>query len=298
MNNIYKNFFNTLEKMQANDSYFSEIDFTLNGFCLNLKYNRKTFIYDIKNILSKYSLSERQKLEQQHNFKLVLKDTFDTIEGYPCIYNNGDKNLNTIIDKFFYQNEFLFSTEYPKELCQNLNTITAALPEFLLLIGKAQHRTHSYSVDIHTLKVLQEVFKDTRYSSLNENDKKALQITVLLHDLTKKEFEIDKTHPSCAAKDTKNILQRFDIQDSIKEQACLLIKNHDWLERYNKKITSTNELAHVLKDGNNFLMECIIATADLKAVQRDGIFYEKFKNILQQGEKQITAIINSNINAA
>lgn len=83
-----------------------------------------------------------------------------------------------------------------------------------------------------------------------------------------------------------------------KDDICLLIRNHDWLERYNKGITSTEEFAKTLKNGNDFLMLCILAEADLKAVQRDGMFYEKYKDVLQKGAIEINEIIHSLVTAA
>lgn len=298
MDKIQQNFFDALDEMEKPQSCFMSADLTTSGFCLKLEYDRKNFISDIKKILSRCSFQSRQKLEQQCNFRIVQKDTFDTIEGYPAFCPQGDENLNTVICRFFNHNAVLPSENCNEAFCANLNAIIKALPEFLLLAGKVQHHTHSYCVDVHTLNVLQGVMKDSRYPCLSDSDRRALQIAVLLHDLTKKEGEIDKTHPVCASTDAEIILRRFDMPESVKQQACLLIRHHDWLERYNKGITSAEEFARILKDGNNFLMECIIAAADLKAVQRDGKFYDLYKGILKQGEMQISALIRSGLSAA
>lgn len=298
MDGTQQKFFDTLDEMEKPQSCFMTADLTRSGFCIKLEYERSAFISDIKKILLNHSSQECQKLQQQCNFTFVQKDTFDTIDGYPRVLAGGNEKLNTVISCFFDNNRVLTDENCNKELCTSLNAIVKALPEFLLLTGKLQHHTHSYSVDVHTLKVLQGVMQDSRYPDLPQNDRRALQIAVLLHDLTKKEGEIDKTHPQCASIDAGIILKRFDLPDMVKKQICILIRHHDWLERYNKGITSAQEFARILKDGNNFLMECIIAGADLRAVQRDGGFYEKFKGILEQGEKQISAIIHHGVSAA
>ena len=78
----------------------------------------------------------------------------------------------------------------------------------------------------------------------------------------------------------------------------MIIKNHDWLERYNKGITSAEDFADELKNGNDFLMLAIMAEADLKAVRRCGEFYERYKDVLDRGVKEISAVINNHLSAA
>ena len=179
-----------------------------------------------------------------------------------------------------------------------LNVIVKALPEFLTLIDKVQHKTHSYSVDVHTLKVLQGVMQNLKYTFLPEEDRRVLQIAVLLHDITKKEGEIDKSHPTCGAKDTGFILNKFGMTSDLRKRICLIIKNHDWLERYNKGLTSAEDFADELKNGNDFLMLAIMAEADLKAVKRDGEFYERYKDVLDRGFKEISSLIHNHLSAA
>lgn len=298
MDEIQQNFFTALNEMEKPQSCFLKADLTSTSFEIKLDYPRSKFISDIKKSLLTCAPETRAELENQHGFKLTEKDAFDTIEGYPHVCAFKDEKMNGCINSFFHNNKILVSTDCPQELCSCLNAITKTLPELLLLTGKTQHPTHNYTVDVHTLKVLQGAMSDKRYASLPDNDKTALKLAILMHDLTKKEGEIDKTHPECASKDAEKILQRFDLPTELKTQICLIIRNHDWLERYNKCITTAGEFAMLFKDGNNFLMACILAKADLQAVQRDGGFYEKFKGILAQGENEISSIINSRISAA
>lgn len=298
MDEIQTNFFTALNEMEKPQSCFLKADLTSPSFEIKLDYPRSKFISDIKKSLMTCAPETRAELEKKYGFKLTEKDTFDTIEGYPHVCAFGNEKLNGCINSFFQKNNIQPSADCPQHLTDWLNAITKAMPELLLLTGKRQHPTHNYTVDVHTLKVLQGAMADKRYSSLPDNDKTVLKLAILMHDLTKKEGEIDKTHPECASKDAEKILKRFDLTSEMKTQICLIIRNHDWLERYNKCITTAGEFAMLFKDGNNFLMECILAKADLQAVQRDGGFYEKFKGILAQGEHEISSIINSRISAA
>ena len=45
-------------------------------------------------------------------------------------------------------------------------------------------------------------------------------------------------------------------------------------------------------------MECILAEADLKAVQRGGAFYEKYSPVLNTGYEEIKNLINKQLTAA
>ena len=292
MDEIQTNFFKTLNLMEHSDSCFLTADLTNTEFCIELSYSRREFISDINNILKNFPTQQHNRLTLPFNF--VIEN--EVLNGYPLINDSTDKKINECVKKFILNNKA--SIKDNKELAKCINAITAALPEFLSLIGKVQHHTHDYTVDVHTLKVLQGVMTDNRYRTLHANDRLVLQMAILLHDLTKKEGEIDKSHPECSANSAKEIVKRFDITQDLKDKIVLIIRQHDWLERYNKGLTQPEEFARLLKDGNNFLMECILAKADLKAVQRSGFFYEKFKDVLTQGEREISFLINTGLYVA
>ena len=298
-------FFKTLECLEQPEGAFWNTDLSDCNFSIELKYPRQAFISDILKILSNYNSFQQTDITGLFGFITDKNiDGVNTIKGYPSVENlNKDDDISAVYSKIFHHVK-LFTQENKvlvkdnKPLSDYLNIIVKALPEFLTVIGTIQHKTHSYSVDIHTLKVLQEVVKNQKYKNLPVEDRRVLQIAVLLHDITKKEGEIDKSHPACGAKDARFILNKLDLSAQINNKICLIIKNHDWLERYNKGLTSAIEFAHILKDENNFLMETILAEADLKAVKRDGEFYERYKDILHKGIEEIGAIISKHKSAA
>ena len=292
MDKSLTNFFEISDKMEKSDGCFFTTDFAVQGFCIELSYSRRDFIKDVSNILKTFPQEEHKNLTKPFNF--VIESGL--LNGCPTINNAANSEINNCVKKFILNNNT--SIKGNKELSACLEVITEAFPEFYALIGKPQHHTHDYTVDVHTLKVLQGVMTDKRFKLLSFNDKKVLEIAILLHDLTKREAEIDKTHPECSANEAKEILKRFDISQNLKDRIVLIIRQHDWLERYNKGLTPPEEFARLLKDGNNFLMECILAQADLKAVQRSGFFYEKFKDVLSQGEREISFLINKGLYVA
>ncbi|CDC20861.1 uridylyltransferase [Clostridium sp. CAG:306] len=252
--------------------------------------------------MNKYDIAQKTDITSFFGFAIEQGPLYLTLRGYPSVSNLIEEDFSSSARVFRYVKEFVEENEITindrPQLTKQMNAIIKALPEFLTLIGKVQHHTHSYCVAVHTLKVLQGVMSHADYQKLPNEDKRNLQLAVLMHDITKKEGEIDKTHPVCSAKDAGFILNKFDMPKAQKDDICLLIRNHDWLERYNKGITSTEEFAKTLKNGNDFLMLCILAQADLKAVQRDGLFYEKYKDVLQKGAIEINEIIHSLVTAA
>ena len=299
---ITNRFLKTLNDLENPQGEFFCADLAKPDFCLIQDYPRRKFILDVENVLK--NLSENQKTNITGLFGFVLDKNIDfiSIKGYSSALNldkEGSleyKKVFALVEKFVNENRITVKN-YPS-LSRHMNIIAKALPEFLTTIGKIQHHTHSYTVDIHTLKVLQGVIQNPQYPKLPQNDRYALQISVLLHDITKKEGEIDKSHPACSARDAGFILNKLNIPLNEKSKICLLIRHHDWLERYNKGITTADEFADILKEGNIFKMLCIFAEADLKAVQRDGGFYEKYKDVLQKGIQEIGSLISHTTNAA
>lgn len=295
-------FFKALEEMENPDGAFLNTNLDADLFSIELQYGRHQFIEDIKKAVSNMSDSEKMNATSFFGFAIEEGGGFSTLRGYPSIENLNKEDAISHAKVYHYVKEFVSDNE---ALIKNhpvttkcLNAIIKTFPEFLTIIGKVQHKTHSYTVDIHTLKVLQGAMKNSLYKTLPLNDRRALQIAILMHDITKKEGEIDKSHPACSARDASFILNKIDIPQEEKSKICLIIRNHDWLERYNKKITSAEEFANILKDGNNFKMLCILAEADLRAVQKDGAFYQKYANVLNEGYKEISTLINKEVSAA
>ncbi len=298
---IKLNYYNAMNTLEYGS--FKNADLK-NNFSLNLSYTRENFINDFIEEIKPFCQNSRQKISNYFglSFKTREDGTIQT-DGYPR--NNKEiienlsieeqkaiGNLRQKVEKF-NNNKITLNNEN-KEIEAALNNIIKAFPEFLMTIGKKQHKTHSYTVDIHTLNVLQEVMKNPDYSILSDKDKKIMQMAVLLHDITKIERKVDKTHPAQSAYDAYNIISKMDLPEKDRIKIYELIKTHDWLEKCNKygtsdeqKIEAKKSTAFDLRKGNIFEMSKILTKADLKSVKSNGEFYDKYKNELELASLEI-----------
>lgn len=302
---IKENYYNSMENLSKVDGKFLKLDLEKPGFKLDLTYSRSSFMKDVNEKLSKLSEKEQKKATDYFGFEFkTYDDGIMRMNGYPSDNNDASKlaeinssSTKSVIDdirenvkKFSENNEIVPNSNISSDLAKDFNNIIKAFPEFITTIGKEQHQTHSYTVDVHTLKVLQGVMKNPEFKKLPDNDKKALETATLLHDLTKLENKIDKTHPDYSAYDAYYISRKMALPKNERIKIYQLIKNHDWLEKY----TSINakDYAFELRQGNNFKMECILAEADLKGVARNDVFYNRYKSKLAEGAKKIKGLVD------
>ena len=273
---------------------------------LPIKYTRKAFLKDLQMICEK-DLDAEKIIKTKLNID-IKKDE----QGHFTAYNNivAITNLNTnnelekeIYDccyKFLYENEVQTEDE---NLNKYLNYIISAFPEFINLIGKKQHPMHIYSVDIHSLLVLADCFKNNAYKNkLNKDDKITLILSALLHDIGKKEREVDKEHPQTSARLSLGILSKIFPDKTFTNRVFNLISGHDFLEEMStsKKAWETaQKFAFLFRRQNDFEIAKIITEADLKAVNED--YFDMFGPQLNSDRvKDIDlniAFYNSNGNA-
>ena len=305
---IEGNYYVAMNRLMNADGVLSKIDFDNENINIGLKYSRNSFISDVEKLLETLTPTERNKAMDYFGFELIQRsDGILQMNGYPINVNNGakmseiaDENTRNIIEKirplverFSNQNEIII--ENNPALAKELNDIIKAFPEFITIIGKKQHSTHDFTVDIHTLKVLQGIATNPRYQKLPDADKRILQIATLMHDLTKAENLIDKTHPQYSAYDTYYLLEKMELSESEKLKIYQIIKNHDWLERLNKSGSKSKEIARdiafQLREGNLFEMASILAEADLKGVKANDSFYIKYKSALEDGNIEVQKLV-------
>lgn len=318
---IISNYENTLKEMAQPDSEFLNTKITKNEYKLELDYPRQDFINDVLENVK--DLSEQEKLKVYNHFGFEIKkhdDGLIQMNGYPSLLNNDKNstktydlqtleainNVEPLVDKFINNNDI--ALEGKPKISKQLNNITGMFPEFKSIIGKKQHKTHDFTVDIHTLRVLQDVMSNPEYKTLPAKDKIILSTATLLHDITKEEGVIDKAHPKNSALDASFILERTNLSKQDKQDICKLIKTHDWLEHYNgriyiskdeyrpltdeERIKVATSIATDLKDNNMFKMASILTIADTKGVKEDGHFYERFKGAIYKAQEEIPQIIN------
>lgn len=219
------------------------VEFEINN--IPLKYSRKDFIKDIENAD-----------ESEYN-KCGITKGIDGFDGLLKIPN--ESKIKSYVVKFLTQNETTFENPFLKEYFDN---ILKEMPEFVGIIGKQQHKTHAYTVDIHTIKTLQSAIKDSLYQELSNEDKTILKYSILLHDIGKKGGIIHHGHEFVSAEYAKIILK----DSPIKEKIVSNILNHEWFKDYCQQTLSANE---IIKRVHSPKIAMIMAKADLSNVNSE-----------------------------
>ena len=304
---IIDNFYSALKNMANPQSEFMHLDFDNNVPKLNLKYPLDNFKKDVWNIVKDFSYGERIKSLDYFGFELKNYSGRLILNGFPSAHKPDgklavikDANVKAAISKLtpyvikFTQGNDVTVLNNPV-LSKELTAITKAFPEFLTTIGKVQHPAHDYTLDIHILKVLQGVFKHPDYEKLPEASKKHIQIAALLHDLNKSAYDVDKHHPENSAFDTYYLLNKFNMREKDKLKIYEIIKNHNWLARYNNssnKSSVAKEFAYELRQNNAFELLYILTNADLKGVKKQEQFFKRYSAALDDAQKQISPLIH------
>lgn len=257
-----------------------------NGICLS--YPRKNFLEDLSQICD---TDEKLQIlsEKTGMYPIFDEEEAKTITGYNGIIKLNELDQNNPVEKEIYDclYNFMYNNEVntgDEKLDRQLNYIIKAFPEFINTVGKKQHGTQKYTVDVHSLLVLAYSIQNSDYlNNLNAVDRSLLKISAIFHDLMKQENIVDKGHQiqsSLYARSiVKKLIQNPETQDRIYE----LIDNHHWTEEYsyaadrNKK---SKELAFRFRRPNDFEIAKIMARSDLKAVNTG--FYERLKGCLDE----------------
>ena len=271
-----KKLLNFISDDKETETVIKDFDFEQFGTKgLPLKYSRRQFREDLNEELDSLTDTERLRIMSRFNIK---RGDYD-IEGMPDLSKYDKETFSKIteksgeiyetLDKFLNKNEVLIENKEEKEVLDNL---IQGFPEFTSITQKKQHKTHDYSVDIHTLKVLQDSIKDPLYKTLSDDGKTILKMSVLMHDFGKKAEVIDTGHQYLSADYSRNILKRFDLPQPTKKRITNTIKNHHWFKAYNNDIISAGD---VLKDCTNyedFVIYKIFAKADFKNVSKNFMY--------------------------
>ena len=287
-----KEFNTNLETLSTSVAKLSDNDFT--SLDIKLDYPKDDFIKDVLAKVKDLKPKERQKVYDYFGFELHHNKNNPTgfsITGYPINLNNGkklaeitDPNTKVVVEslrpdviKFSEQNPIKCNNPEVQKL---LNEIVDILPELRTQIGKVQHKTHSYDVFQHSLKVMQKVAQDPKFQTLNESDKKLMMLASLLHDITKGEGYSDKTHAAQGSFDTFFIAKKFNLSHEEEIKLYTLTRHHEWLEYVNtakseEQLTKRlQSVAYDLQHDNLFDMALMFTHADLKAVKADDSFHD------------------------
>lgn len=265
---------------------------------LGLKIPRSEFVNKVTAEMKNLEPLEQRKVMDYYGFEIEN----GILKGYPINLNNGDKlseisskktkdvieNLRPLVVEFSEKNPIKV-TNASSDFEKDLNDILQGLPELRPMIGKVQHKTHAYTLDKHTLKVLQGVVSNPKFQNLSTEDKKILSIASLLHDITKTEGMRDLTHPMESAFDAYYIIQKMNLPEEQQLKIYELIKSHNWLDRLNNPKNTPEMVQQIAQDvafdsrhTNTFELAKILCEADMKAVKKDSSFFEHHRKTLEQ----------------
>ncbi len=282
--------------LQNLDRSIKNIDF--NKVELELKIPRSEFIAKVTDAMKTLEPLEQRKVMDYYGFEIEN----GVLKGYPINLNNGDKlaeidskktkkvveNIRPLVVEFSEKNPIKV-TNGGADFERDLNDILQGLPELRPMIGKVQHKTHAYTLDKHTLKVLQGVVSNPKFQNLSTEDKKILSIASLLHDITKTEGLRDLAHPMESAFDAFYIIQKMNLPEEQQLKIYELIKSHNWLDRLNNPKNTPEMVQQIAQDiafdsrhTNTFELAKILCEADMKAVKKDNSFFEHHKKTLEQ----------------
>ena len=167
------------------------------------------------------------------------------------------------IENFTVNNEVMIADREVKEVFDGL---IKGFPEFTSIVGKQQHGQHIYSVDIHTLKVLQSAMNDPLYKTLSDQDKTIMKYAILLHDLGKKGGVVDKGHAGLSADYTWSILDRYPFPPVMKDRIIDIVDNHHWFEAYNQNTATAENVAVRCRRPEDLKIYEIFSKADFENV--------------------------------
>lgn len=190
------------------------------------------------------------------------------------------KKMQSEIENFTSKNQISTGDAIVDDV---LNGLIKGLPEFTSIIGKLQHGTHAYSVDIHTLKVLQSAMNHPLYDSLTDANKTILKIVALCHDLGKRGSVVDHGHASLSADYVMAILDKFSFPRTMKDRIIDIVENHHWFEAYNLGEASAEDVAVRCTSPQDFVIYEIMAKSDFENVN-DNFHISHSEGVSNQAE--------------
>ena len=314
-------FFNALDKLSSSDSEFKKLELKNPDFKLTIQYPRDEFISDIKELVKNLDKKEQMKVWDYFGFEISSDNSGQTVmSGYPALINNGEKlqeianpqtkeiigKIKPYVKKFTTDNKVLPDGKFVSpQMAKTFNDILTALPELYSVIGKKQHGTHDYTVDVHTLAVLQECVKNSYFDTLNTDEKRELLFAALLHDITKEEKHRDREHPQNSAYNAYFLLKKFDLPENERQKIYQLIKNHDMMAHCHFAQIESNldrvikKYAYELRFDNLSELELMLTKADLMGVKRNGSFWkgsvEEFNNVSKKLKAETIQLRNTAI---
>lgn len=277
---------------------------------LPLQYTRRQFVEDVNALIDKKGVDEHKEMllgffdfsingEKIEGAPVPKELSFENIKNYLDKVNSplsvGEalnllSPLSEAVEKFTVKNNFIIPNH--PNLSEDLTTIAALCPEFLSSIGKKQHKTHKYTLDVHMMETLKQIYAQPEYQSLSEEEKKVLTMATLFHDIAKTEGEVDKGHAESSEILVCKMLNRLNMDDRLLERICCQVKNHHWVELLENKSLKERDVAVDFRRPGDFKLGVMLAKADLNAVGNPD-FTENIKDNYQKYTASIESFLDT-----
>ena len=287
---------NSLDNLTSLLKKFSNAE--ISNLKLSQEYSREAFINDVLQKTQGLSKQEQNTVLSYFGFKLTPNKnnpTGYTISRYPVNVERKkleieipDPKLRQIAETL-KENVSHFSTKNQIK-CDNpeiqslLNQIADVLPEIHTMVGRKN--IEGNDILISSLSTLNSISKDPNYLSLSQNDKKILQLSSLLHNISEFEGFKDITHTHESSFDAYHITDKLDLPKEDRLKLYNIIKNHEWIDyikqaKSKKDITERfQSLAYDLKGSNTLDMVLMLSRAELKG--DDLKLFDKYSNVLRK----------------
>lgn len=262
---LQSEFINKVLKGNTFDNILSSFNFArYEDYGIPLKYSRRKFVREVQASIGNLHDTKQNSLLEKFGLYKGPKD----IEGVPIIPKEIENtpeflSIARSINNLTVGNEMETRHRHVKPL---IDTILNGFPEFTSIIGKKQHGTHIYSVDIHSLKLLQSAMQNPKYEKLSDDSKAVLKFTTLLHDFGKQGGVITPGHAAQSKVYAEKILTDFPLPDTLKQRILLHVENHHWFENYNRGFISADDVCNIYNTKEDLEIAKILAKGDFENV--------------------------------
>ncbi len=237
-----------------------------------LKYSRNEFVKKINSMLLNLDINE-QNIILNHFGIFKGNDGFDGILlNKPFTNKNVSpkaqeiaENIKNEIELFTVKNKV---NTGDKDADTVLSSLIQGLPEFTSVVGKKQHGEHIYSVDIHSLKVLQSAINHPLYNTLSDKSKVALKLSILFHDLGKKGCVVDHGHAILSSIFAETILQKFPFDEDFKNRILNIVENHHWNTGYSWGELEAHDIAALCRHPEDLAIYAIFSKGDFENINK------------------------------
>lgn len=258
--NMMKGFFaNNNEKLENLIKTFDFAQYEKTG--IPLAYPRSEFMSDLNAVLKNVSEDKKSEILNKLEIKLNSEQGYDGIINLNKLNSKDEteKKILEISTKFIKNNSVNTSNQ---ELNNSINSLLQGMPEFMNIMGKQQNNT----LDVNTLKVLQEAVNNPEYKNLSNIDRTCLKFAVLFQNIAKQEGVTGLNQAENSAKYAKDILRKYNLPKNVKDRIFELVENQNLLTDFKEQNIQVSTVATLLRRNGDLKISEILANANGKTI--------------------------------